>query len=211
MSDNYGVPLRYFNLLGKGELRSGRIIVAFIAATVVLSAVIWSLVNQNLELQRTNVELQAQRVMYGFPNSEGVFISESQIPDKHIIAFTSVFLDNFFNFTPESSFANANEALRLMSPRMRALQEDGLKNTAKQSEDQQITQVFVRTTKYQIEYDKAVGYVVSFKASRYRATLSTVFDRRKYNIKILIKPVKVSKHFEWAVVADDMQQQEIIQ
>jgi hypothetical protein len=211
MSDNYGVPLRYFNLLGKGELRSGRVIVAFIAATVVLSAVIWALVNQNMELQRANTELQGQRIMYGFPNAEGVFISESQIPDRHIIAFASVFLDNFFNFTPESSFTNANEAMRLMSPRMRALQEDNLKNVAKQSADQQITQVFVRTTKYTIEYDKTIGYVLSFGASRYRATLSTVFDRRKYNVKLLIKPVKVSKHFEWAVVADDIQQQEIIQ
>lgn len=211
MSDKYGVPLKYFNLLGQGELRSGRIIVAFFAVTIVLAAVIAAVANQNIALQRANTELQGQRIMYGFPNAEGVFVSEKQIPERHIIAFVSVFLDNFYNFTPESSFSNANEALRLMSPRFRALQEVNLKTVAKQSEEQQITQVFVRTSPFKIESEPSVGYVVSFKASRYRATLSTVFDRKKYDVKLLIKPVKVSKHFEWAIVADDMQQQEITQ
>lgn len=209
MSENYGVPLKFFNLLGKGELRSGRIIVAFIAVTILLCAVIKIQADQNEKLQTANLELQSQRIMYGFPNGEGVFISQSKIPDSHIVAFVAVFLDNAFNFTPESAFTNANEAMRLMSPRLRALQEDNLKITAKQSEEQQITQVFVRTSPYKIEYDASIGYVVSFQASRYRATLNTIFGRKKYNVKILIKPVKVSKHFDWAVVADDMQQQEI--
>jgi len=209
MSDNYGVPLKFFNLLGKGELRSGRVIVAFIAVTILLGAIIKIQAEQNDQLTKANIELQGQRIMYGFPNSDGVFISQNKIPDSHIVAFVAVFLDNAFNFTPESSFTNANEAMRLMSPRLRALQEDNLKLTAKQSEEQQITQVFVRTSPFKIEHDPSVGYVVSFQASRYRATLNTVFDRKKFNVKILIKPVKVSKHFEWAVVADDMKQQEI--
>lgn len=211
MSDNYGVPLKFFNLLGKGELRSGRVIVAFIAVTILLGAIIKILADQNEQLQRANVELQNQRIMYGFPNAEGVFISQNKIPDSHILAFTAVFVDNAFNFTPESAFTNVNEAMRLMSPRLRALQEDNLRNTAKQSEEQQITQVFVRTSPIKIEYDASIGYIVSFQASRHRATLNTVFKSTKFNMKILIKPVKVSKHFDWAVVADDMQQKEIVE
>lgn len=105
----------------------------------------------NTELQRTNLELQGQRVMYGYPNADGVFVSENAIPERHLISFVSVFLDNFYNFTPESSFTNANEAMRLMSSRLRAVQEDTLKIVAKQSAEQQITQVFVRTSPYKIE------------------------------------------------------------
>ncbi|MBM5458791.1 hypothetical protein H8F21_14580 [Pseudomonas sp. P66] len=210
MSEKYGVPLRYFNLLGRGELSSNRISVAFIAVSLVLSAVIAFLINVNIELQRTNVELQGKRVMYGYPNAEGIFISENEIPERHIAAFTAVFLDNFYNFTPESSFTNANEALRLMSPRLRAVQEEPLKLVAKQSAQQQITQVFVRTSPYKYETSPQ-GYIVSFQAQRYRATLNTVFGKAKFNVKILLKPVKPSKHFEWAIVADDMQTQEITQ
>lgn len=211
MDKEYNVPLKYFNLLGQGELRSGRIIVAFIAMSIILLSTIGVLVSGNTSLQRTNAELQSQRVMYGFPNADGVFVSEKAIPERHLIAFTSVFLENFYNFTPESALTNANDALRLMSPRFRALQEENMKSIAKQSDEQQITQVFVRTTPYKLETDPASGYIVSFQASRYRATLSTVFDRKKYNVKILIKAVKPSKYFEWAVVADDMQAQEITQ
>ena len=210
MNDKYNVPLKYFNLLGSGELRSGRIIVAFIAMTVVLAGVIFVQVKENIALQEANTTLQSQRVMYGFPNSEGVFVSATQIPEHHIIAFTSIFLENFYNFTPESALANANASMRMMSPRLRALQEDYLRSTAKQSEEQQIQQVFVRTTPYKVEVDPN-GYVVSFQASRYRATLNTVFNRGKFNVKILVKAVRPSKYFEWAVVADDLQMQEITQ
>lgn len=210
MSDKYGVPLQYFNLLGRGELRSSRISVAFIAVSVVLTGVIAFLINWNIQLQNTNVELQGQRVMYGYPNADGVFVSEKQIPERHIVAFVSVFLDNFYNFTPESSFTNANEAMRLMSSRFRAVQEETLKVVAKQSAQQQITQVFVRTTPYKVEVSPQ-GYIVSFQASRYRATLNTVFGKSKFNVRILLKPVKPSKHFEWAIVADDLQTQEITQ
>ncbi|MBF6043495.1 hypothetical protein P5706_36835 [Pseudomonas sp. ChxA] len=210
MSDKYGVPLGYFNLLGRGELRASRINVAFIAVTVILTGVIVYLINWNNHLQDVNVELQGQRVMYGYPNAEGVFVSENEVPERHIIAFTSVFLDNFYNFTPDSSFSNANEALRLMSPRFRAVQEETLKLVAKQSSEQQITQVFVRTSPYKIETTPQ-GYIVTFQALRYRATLNTVFGKAKFNVRILMKPVKQSKYFEWAIVADDLQTQEIAQ
>lgn len=212
MNEQYGPPLKFFNVMGKGELRSGKLMIACIAIGVIMGTAIVSLVKQNSKLHDANLQLQQERIMYGFPNAEGVFVSERQIPERHIAGFVTEFLNNFYNFAPESAVTNGNEALRMMSPRMRAAEEEGLKASAKQSVDQQITQVLVRTSPYTFEVDnKAGGYVVSFKAARYRATLNTVFDRKRYDIKLLIKAVKPSKHFEWAVVADDMDSQEIMQ
>src|SRR5690606_34025291 len=105
-----------------------------------------SLAQQNIKLHETNLSLQQERVMYGFPNAEGIFISERQIPERHISAFVGEFVDNFYNFSPESAYTNINEALRMMSPRMRAAEEEVLKAAAKQAVDQHITQVFVRTS-----------------------------------------------------------------
>ena len=96
----------------------------------------------------------------------------------------------------------------MMSPRLRALKEDSLKIVANQSVEQQITQVFTKSSPYQVEFTPQ-GYVVSFTAERHRATLNRVFNKAKYNVKILIKPVKPSKFYEWAVVADDFDIQEI--
>lgn len=211
MSKYQGVPLKYFNLLGASELRSSRITVAFIAVTVVLSLAVGFLINMNAEMQTTNRTLQSERVMYGFPNAEGVFVSERQIPPRHITAFAAVFVDNYFNFTPESAETNGEEAMRMMSTRLRAIQEDGVRNTATQSAKQQITQVFAKASPYQIKQEGDLGYVVSFQARRNRITLGTVFDRKMYNVKLLIKPVKPSKHFEWAVVVDDYRLEEIAQ
>jgi hypothetical protein len=143
--------------------------------------------------------------MYGYPNAEGVFVSENQIPDRHITAFTTTFLDNYYNFTPESSFSNAEEALRLMSSRLRSVQENNLKIIARQSAEQQITQVFARTSELTVEMDPSLGYIVSFTGKRHRSTFNAVFKTDEYSIKILIKPVRPSKHFEWAVVVDDIQ------
>ncbi|HFL2870346.1 TPA: hypothetical protein ACGWVL_004746 [Pseudomonas aeruginosa] len=208
MSEQYGAPLKYFNLLGASDLRAGRAIITLIAISAVFAVVIAVLVGMNRELQETNRRLQSERIMYGFPNSEGIFISERQIPQRHIIAFVSVFLDNYYNFTPLSARTNAEEALRMMSPRLRALKEDSLKIVANQSVEQQITQVFTKSSPYQVEVTPQ-GYVVSFTAERHRATLNRVFNKAKYNVKILIKPVKPSKFYEWAVVADDFDIQEI--
>lgn len=208
MSEQYGAPLKYFNLLGASDLRAGRAIITLIAISAVFAVVIAVLVGMNKELQETNRRLQSERIMYGFPNSEGIFISERQIPQRHIIAFVAVFLDNYYNFTPLSARTNAEEALRMMSPRLRALKEDSLKIVANQSVEQQITQVFTKSSPYQVEVTPQ-GYVVSFTAERHRATLNRVFNKAKYNVKILIKPVKPSKFYEWAVVADDFDIQEI--
>ncbi|HBN7589018.1 TPA: hypothetical protein L3577_006233 [Pseudomonas aeruginosa] len=208
MSEQYGAPLKYFNLLGASDLRASRAIITLIAISAVFAVVIAVLVGMNRELQETNRRLQSERIMYGFPNSEGIFISERQIPQRHIIAFVAVFLDNYYNFTPLSARTNAEEALRMMSPRLRALKEDSLKIVANQSVEQQITQVFTKSSPYQVEVTPQ-GYVVSFTAERHRATLNRVFNKAKYNVKILIKPVKPSKFYEWAVVADDFDIQEI--
>ncbi|EPK5307766.1 hypothetical protein N5K55_03400 (plasmid) [Pseudomonas aeruginosa] len=151
MSEQYGAPLKYFNLLGASDLRAGRAIITLIAISAVFAVVIAVLVGMNRELQETNRRLQSERIMYGFPNSEGIFISERQIPQRHIIAFVAVFLDNYYNFTPLSARTNAEEALRMMSPRLRALKEDSLKIVANQSVEQQITQVFTKSSPYQVE------------------------------------------------------------
>ncbi len=209
MSKEYEPQLKFFNLLGAAELRQSRLMVAFIVVIAVLIAVVFNLVVMNTNLQAANTQLQSQRVMYGYPNAEGVFVSSNQIPDRHISAFTTTFLDNYYNFTPESSFANAEEALRMMSSRLRAIQENNLKVIARQSAEQQITQVFARTSEYKIELDPSLGYIVSFTGKRHRSTLNAIFRTNVYKVKILIRPVRPSKHFEWAVVVDDIQIEEI--
>ena len=205
------VPLKFFNLLGASELRSNRAVVTLIAVSIVLGLVIFQLTKMNMELQETNRALQNERVMYGFPSAEGVFVSSKHIPETHLKGFASVFVDNYFNFTPESAQTNAEEALRMMSSRLRALQEDKLKTLSKQAFEQQITQVFAKTGEYKVEPYKNLGYVLSFTAKRHRVTLNDVYDKRTYVVKLLIKPVKPSKHFEWAVVVDDFQIEETSQ
>lgn len=209
MPKRYNPPLKYFNLLGAAELRQSRLMVAFVAVSIVLSVVVFSMLKMNSSMQETNRTLQNTRVMYGFPNAEGVFVSEQQIPERHLVAFITVFLDNYYNFTPESAPTNAEEALRMMSTRLRAVQGDNLKIVALQSVEQQITQVFTKASPYKVEMQPDLGYIVSFIGERHRATLNRTFDKKKYSIKVLIKPVKPSKHFEWAVVVDDFMIQEI--
>lgn len=205
----YSPPLKYFNLLGASELRQGRLMVAFIVIVVVMVAVVYKLISMNAELQQTNRQLQDSRVMIGYPNSEGVFISEKTIPDRHIIAFVTTFLDNYYNFTPDSATTNAEEALRMMSSRLRSAQEENLKIVARQSIEQQITQVFAKSSPIKVEMQPNLGYVVSFTGERHRATMGTSYKKTKYQIKILIKPVKPSKYYDWAVVVDDFMIQEI--
>lgn len=206
---NHEVPLKFFNLIGASELRASRAVIALIAVVVVMSVVIFFLIKVIADMQETNRSIQNQRVMYGFPNTEGVFVSAQQIPENHIKGFTSVFVDNFFNYTPESSETNATEALRMMSSRLRALQEEKLKSLSRQAYEQQITQVFAKTGDYKIEPYKDLGYLVTFPAKRHRVTLNDVFNKKSYIVKLLIKPVKPSKHFEWAIVVDDFEIEEI--
>lgn len=205
----YGPPLKLFNILGASELRQSKLMVVLLFVLVVQGCVIGLLISMTNNLQKVNEKLANERIMYGFPNAEGVFVSEKQIPQRHIEGFVTWFNDNFYNFTPVSANDNVNEALRLMSSSLRVKQEENMRTLARQSKEQEITQVFARETPYTIEFEPGKGYLVSFRGVRVRATLNRVFSKKTYDIKLLIKPVKPSAHFEWAVVVDDFWVQEI--
>lgn len=208
-STKYGPPLKMFNILGASELRLSRVIVVLIFVVLAMGSVIGFVINQNIQLSHDNKQLSEDRVMYGFPNAEGVFVSEKAIPRRHIEGFVTWFIQNYYNFTPDSAEENASEALRIMSPTLRIKQEAPLKTLARQSIEQEITQVFAPDSKYTIEYKAGTGYIVSFRGQRVRATLNKVFNSRKYDVKILLKPVKPSAHYDWALVVDDFIVQEI--
>lgn len=205
----YGPPLKQFNLLGASELRLSRLIVVLIFAMVSSAAVIAFLIHQNVELSHDNTRLSEDRVMQGYPNSEGVFVSEKVIPRRHIEGFVTWFIQNYYNFTPESAEENANEALRIMSPSLRIKQEKQLKTIAGQSVEQQVTQVFAANSKYDIEFKPGTGYIVSFKGQRIRAVINQVYTMKNFDVKILLKPVKPSAHYDWALVVDDFIVQEL--
>ncbi len=205
----YGPPIKLFNILGASELRQSRIMVVLLFIVAAAAAIIAFMVFQVVELQRANTQLSADRVMYGYPNAEGVFVSEKVIPRRHVEGFVSWYVQNYYNFTPDSAESNATEALRIMSPKLRVKQEPALKTLARQSIEQEITQVFAPESSYKIEYKPGTGYIVSFKGTRIRATLDRVFSQRQYDVKLLLKPVKPSAHFEWALVVDDFIAQEI--
>ena len=198
-----------FNILGPSELRSNRLMVVLLFVILAMGAVVGFMIHQNVELTKANTRLSEDRVMQGYPNAEGVFVSEKVIPRRHVEGFVTWYIQNYYNFTPESAEANATEALRLMSPSLRIKQELSLKTLARQSIEQEITQVFATTTKYTIEHKPGQGYIVSFQGQRIRATMNSVFRKQKYDVKLLIKAVKPSAHFEWALVVDDSITQEI--
>ena len=203
------IPLKLFNVMGASELRHNRTLIVVIAISVILSIVIAAQYKIIGEQTVTIRELQHSRVMFGFPNSEGVFVSSQVIPENHIKGFATTFIDNFFNYTPESAATNATEALRMMSSRLRALQEEKIQTTAKAAYEQQITQVFTKSGPYKIEPYKDQGYLVTFPAKRHRVVMNSVFNQKKYVIKLLLKPVKPSAHYQWALVLDDFQIEEV--
>mgnify|MGYP002040371776 FL=1 len=186
----YGPPLKQFNLLGTSELRQGKLMVAMLFVLIAAGSIIGFLVFQNVALIKANRQLSEERVMYGFPSAEGVFVSSKVIPRTHIDGFVTWYIQNYYNFTPESAEANATEALRIMSPKLRVRQEQPLKTLARQSIEQEITQVFAPETKYTIEEKAGVGYIVSFRGQRIRATMNKVYNTRKYDVKLLLRTVK---------------------
>lgn len=207
--EEYGPPMKLFNVLGAAELKQMRLLIVLGFVILVMTTIVIGLLKMNWELQETNRTLQSERVMYGFPNGEGVFISERTLPDSHLRGLVTWFVQNYYNFTPESAQANANEALRLMTPKLRARLEDALKKLAQQSIEQNITQVFAVDTKIEIENQPGIGYVATFRGQRLRATLNQVFSKQHFQVKLLIKPVKPSAHFAWAAVVDDFIVQEL--
>ena len=206
---NYGPPLKQFNLLGTSELRQGKMMVILLGVIAATVAIIGFLVFQLAALTRANTILSEERIMYGFPSAEGVFVSSKLIPRTHIEGFVTWYSQNYYNFTPESAEANATEALRIMSPKLRVSQEQPLKSLARQSIEQEITQVFAPETRYTIEQKPGVGYIVSFRGQRIRATMNKVYNSRKYDVKLLLRTIKPSAHFDWALVVDDFIAQEI--
>jgi hypothetical protein len=211
MSDQkaFGPPLKIFNVLGASEIRQSRLMIALLFVIIAMGTIGAFLLVTINDLVAANAKLSAERIMYGYPNAEGVFVAEKVIPRRHVEGFVTWYIQNYYNYTPESAEANATEALRIMSPSLRVKQEPNLKALARQSYEQQITQVFAPETKYTIVEKPGVGYIVSFKGVRIRATLNSVINTKRYDVKLLLRQVKPSAHFDWALVVDDYIAQEL--
>lgn len=148
--------------------------------------------------------------MYGFPNADGVFVSSKVIPEAHLLGFVHYFLDNYYNFNPNSALSNINEALRLMSNNLRARQEQPLRIIATTSREQQITQTFTRNKSKDMSFEVTPqGYITKFEGDRYRSTLGKTFNHCKYEVALKLTPVRLSAHYAWGVVVDDISAREI--
>lgn len=85
-------------------------VIALLAAA--LLAVLWS----NHEKDVLNRQLAKERVMIGFQDERGVFISSAVLPERIIVRFARSFVSNFYNFSPYAVVENLEEARRFMSP-----------------------------------------------------------------------------------------------
>lgn len=85
-------------------------VIALLAAALV--AVLWS----NHEKDLLNRQLAKERVMLGFQDERGVFVSSAVLPERIIVRFARGFVANFYNFSPYAVVENLEEARKLMSP-----------------------------------------------------------------------------------------------
>lgn len=102
----------------KFEMGHQRLWVAATTLALVLVLIIIGLLYSNSQKDLAIEHLSRHRTMIGFPDASGVFVSQEQIPDHLVVRFGRLFVNNFFNYTPNAVVENLEEARRMMDPRL---------------------------------------------------------------------------------------------
>lgn len=137
------------------------------------------------------------------------FVSSSAVSKHDVEACAASFIENYYNLSPATALDRTDKALKVMSPSLRSTQMSPLKSLAKQAVEQEVTQRFTAENGFSVKEDAGRGYIVEFRGQRIRSTFSRVFSTRKYDVKLLIRPIQPSANFNWALVVDDLTAQEI--
>ncbi|NVL48723.1 hypothetical protein F2S72_01780 [Pseudomonas syringae pv. actinidiae] len=140
---------------------------------------------------------------------EQVVASTNAIALSDVQRCAASFVQSYYNITPATATGAKDQALVVMSGKLRETQAAPLDEQATQSVQQEITQRFVIDSGLNIKTDADSGYHVEFRGTRTRSTLNTVFSAKKYAVKLLIRTVQPSPTQDWAMVVDEITASEI--
>lgn len=144
------------------ELGAFRTTIMSVGVIVVLLIVIIAQLSALRSRDAMITELSEKRVMIGFPDDSGMFVSAKKIPERIIVNFARGFVANMYNFSAYNVTENTDEARRLMSPQLANDHVGFFKDTVERVKRDSITRHFdIKEFQPPVETDK--GYIVQFR------------------------------------------------
>lgn len=150
----------YWSWWHKFEMGQQRLLLGAGVLTVVLVLVITGLIYSISEKDKAIEHLSRHRTMIGFPDASGVFVSQEQIPDHLVVRFARLFVNNFFNYTPNAVVENLDESRRMMDPKLAIDYHRFFNETIQIVSKDSISQIY-DIKAYQLEKTRD-GFVVRF-------------------------------------------------
>lgn len=133
-----------------------------IAIAIIALVAVGSLLYSNIQKDKVIADLSKNKTMIGFPNKDGVFVSTSTTPDYVVLRFARLFVDNFFNYTPDGAAQNLDEARHMMDPSLAITYAQFFDDTLALVNKDHLTQLY-QVQRYQMPEPTADGYVVHFQ------------------------------------------------
>lgn len=107
-------------------------------------------------------ELSEKRVMIGFPDESGMFLSAKKIPEVIVVRYARNFVANMFNFSIYNVTENLDEARRFMSPQLANDYIGFFRDTVERVKKDGITR-HLDIQAFQAPRETDTGYIVQFR------------------------------------------------
>ena len=171
------------------ERTNTRLMVGAGLGLVILLGVIVCMGLYIAHLESVNTQLANNRIMYAFPNEDGVLVSARRRPPIMVKRYAREFLSNRFTYDADSVIPNFRRAANMVVPHQAVALAHKLKRLAKKVQSQELSQKLTILSESGLqEADGGYVYTLRGQIERY---VATTFDTR-YSVQLVVKMQKVT-------------------
>jgi hypothetical protein len=180
------------SILWRGEERNGKLIGALLIVTVCMSIVIAAGTAVIIDQQNAIARLSNERIMFGFPDEDGIFVSSNTVPESFIIRYAKDFASNLYNYDFRSAKLNMTEARQMMTLEKAEEWTPDFQRKVTQAVEQRIGETLFYTKPPTIK-TRSDGYDVSLPARLTRYQGGEVWFDKDVVVEVALKVVEPTK------------------
>lgn len=173
----------------RAEVWVGRLWVALIVFALVAGLIGSAVVMHIRSLHQEISTLERSRVMFGFPNEQGVFVSSNKRPEYMVVRFAREYVNNLYNTDEFSVEENFRQVAKMMDPSIALGEGAQLARIAQEVRSSKASQSFARYKEMPlIEDDESYTYICEGRISGHLGSTIT----RNNIVKITVRLKKVT-------------------
>ena len=169
----------------RAEVMVSRLWLALGVLVLAFGAICSAMITSIKSLHEENGRLQRSRIMFGFPNEQGVFISSEKRPEYMVVRFAREYVNNLYNYDDVAVDENFKQVAKMMDPAIALSEAQVLSKIAQDVHSTKVSQSFARYRERPLQEDaEFYTYIVEGKVRGQLGSTPTRADEVQITVKL---------------------------